>query len=337
MRRFKKAFLPLVVLSMGMAVGCKKKGNENLFEDVVERTDFRSVYGEIGEQVSIDMVTERDGVVFVTVEGREYELGLDFLSMAMVYNTRPAGNFTTAEAVYNEWWRLYMQRWNALAPEVPLYSNQYYDVYNGKIDRLETNPYWGVTDAIISAKVTGDNSVILGSITELSGMFRNAAFGKSSPGAADLAVEGLTSGYSTVYTDMGGVYRWADTDIVRKHTETENEDGTKTFTVEIAKGLTFSDGSPIRVENYLIGVLVGSSKVMKEAGGGDAAGLTLVGYDDFNAYTGEGDIVPFSGVRMLDDYTFSVTVKRNMPIIITPCVTVRLPRSRWHYTGAGMR
>ena len=49
---------------------------------------------------------------------------------------------------------------------------------------------------------------------------------------------------------------------------------------------------------------------MKEAGGGDAAGLTLVGYDDFNAYTGEGDIVPFSGVRMLDDYTFSVTVKK---------------------------
>ena len=310
MRRFGKTFLPFIALSMGMAVGCKKKGNENLFEDVIERTDFRSVYGEIGDKVTIDMVTEKDGVAFVTVEGREYELGLDFLSMAMVYNTRPAGDFTTAEAVYNEWWRLYMERWNALVPEVPLYSNQYYDVYNGKIDRLETNPYWGVTDAIISAKVTGDNSVILGSITELSGMFRNAAFGKSSPGAADLAIEGLTSGYSTVYTDMGGVYRWADTDIVRKHTETENEDGTKTFTVEIAQGLTFSDGSPIRAENYLIGVLVGSSKVMKEAGGGDAAGLTLVGYDDFNAYTGEGDIVPFSGVRMLDEYTFSVTVKK---------------------------
>ncbi len=302
--------MTVAFLATCMAVGCKKKKDEVLFEDVVTRTDFRSVYGEIGDRVTIDMVTEKDGIAYATVDGKEYELGLDFLSMAMVYNTRPVGAFDSAEAVYNEWWRLYIQRWNYLAPEVPLYSNQFYDVYNGKIDRLDTNPYWSVTDAIISARVTGENSVILGSNTELSGMFRNSAFGKATPSAADLAIEGLTSGYSTVNTDMGGVYRWADEKIVRSHTETENEDGTKTFTVEIAKDLTFSDGSPIRAENYLIGVLVGSSKVMKEAGGGESAGLTLVGYENFNAYTGEGDVVPFAGVRLLDDYTFSVTVKK---------------------------
>ncbi|MBO5737300.1 MAG: hypothetical protein J6S04_05785, partial [Clostridia bacterium] len=309
----RKGKILLVAVSLLMActaVSCKKNKDEVRFEDVVTRTDFRSVYGEIGGQVTIDMVTERGGLAYATVDGKEYELGLDFLSMAMVYNTRPVGTFTTAEAVYNEWWRLYIQRWNYLVPEVPLYSNQFYDVYNGKIDRLNTNPYWSVTDAIIGARVTGENSVILGSNSELSGMFRNSGFGKSSPGAADLAVEELVSGYSTVNTDMGGVYRWADTEIVRRHAEEENEDGTKTFTVEIAKDLRFSDGSPIRAENYLVGVLIGSSKVMKEAGGGDAAGLTLVGYEDFNAYTGEGDVVPFAGVRLLDDYTFSVTVKK---------------------------
>ena len=31
----------------------------------------------------------------------------------------------TEEDVYNEWWKLYIQRWNKLVPEVPLYSNQY--------------------------------------------------------------------------------------------------------------------------------------------------------------------------------------------------------------------
>ena len=201
----------------------------------MERTDFRSVYGEIGRLVTIDMVTERDGLAFATVDGKEYELGLDFLSMAMVYNTRPVGGFSTAEEVYNEWWRLYIQRWNYLAPEVPLYSNQYYDVYNAKINLLDTNPYWSVTDAIVGASVTGDNSVILGSITELSGMFRMSSFGKSNPGAADLAIETLTSGYSTVHSDKSGVYRWADESIVRRHAETENEDDTKTFTVEIAR------------------------------------------------------------------------------------------------------
>ena len=310
MRKVEKK-LTAILLSMASIslVACKKGTDGALFDDVVERTDFRSVYGELGKDITVDMVTERDGLAYVTVEGKEYELGMDFLSMAMVYNTRPVGRFTTSEEVYNEWWRLYMQRWNYLAPEVPLYSNQYYDVYNAKIDRLNTNPYWGVADAIISARVTGDNSVILGSNTELSGMFRMASFGKSTPGAADLAVENLTSGYSTVNTDMGGVYRWANENIVRRHTETDNEDGTKTFTVEIADDLTFSDGSAIKAENYLIGVLVGSSAVMKEAGGGDAAGLTLAGYEAFNGYTGEGEPVPFAGVRLLSDYTFSVTVK----------------------------
>ena len=312
MRKFGKIFTAFIALSTASIsfVGCKKNADEDLLGDVVERTDFRSVYSQIGEQVTVDKVTEKDGFAYVTVNGKEYELGLDFLSMAMVYNTRPAGDFATAEEVYNEWWRLYIQRWNALVPEVPLYSNQYYDVYNAKIDRLETNPYWNVTSAIVGARVTGDSSVILGSNTELSGMFRNSAFGKSAPGAADLAIETLTTGYSTVNADMGGVYRWAGEEIVRRHTETENADGTKTFTVEIAKDLTFSNGAPIKAENYLIGVLVGSSKVMKEAGGGDASGLTLVGYEDFNAYAGEGDPVPFKGVRLLDDYTFSVTVKK---------------------------
>ena len=311
MRKFGKIFRAFIALTAGVSlVGCKKNTDEGLLGDVVERTDFRSVYSQIGGQVTVDKVTERGGFAYVTVDGKEYELGLDFLSMAMVYNTRPVGDFTTAEEVYNEWWRLYIQRWNALAPEVPLYSNQYYDVYNAKIDRLETNPYWSVTNAIVGARVKGESSVILGSNTELSGMFRNSGFGKSAPGAADLAIETLTTGYSTVNADMGGVYRWAGEEIVHRHTETENADGTKTFTVEIAKDLTFSNGAPIKAENYLIGVLVGSSKVMKEAGGGDAAGLTLVGYEDFNAYAGEGDPVPFKGVRLLDDYTFSVTVKK---------------------------
>ncbi len=289
--------------------GCKPSMDGDVLNDVVTRTEYTSVYQAIGKRVTIDMVEERDGLAYVTVDGKEYELGMDFLSMAMVYNVTPVGAFAKEEEVYNEWWRLYLQRWNQLAPEVPLYSNQYYDIYNAKIDRLETNPYWDVTDAVVGAKVTGESSVILGSHTELSGSFRNASFGKSSPGSADLDIENLTSGYSTVVTDMGGRYVWAGKDILQEHREEINADGTKTYTMRIAEDLTFSDGSPIKAENYLIALLVGSGKVMKEAGGGEAAGLTLTGYEQFNAYEGEGDPIPFSGARLLDDYTFSVTVK----------------------------
>ena len=301
----------LALLTTASFAACKSNNDDDLWTDVVERPDYRSVYSEIGSRVTIDMVTEQNGAAYVTLDGRTYELGMDFLSMAMVYNTKPVGEYATAEEVYNEWWRLYIQRWNLLAPEVPLYSNQYYDIYNAKIDKLETNPYWSVSDAIINAKVvSGENAVILGSNTELSGVFRSSGFGKSAPGAADLAVETLTSGYSTVITDMGGTYQWAGPQILREHDERLNEDGTKTFTIKIREDLTFSDGSPIRAENYLVGLLVGSSKVMREAGGGEAAGLTVVGYEEFNVYTGEGDPVPFSGVRLIDPYTFSVTVKK---------------------------
>ncbi|MBQ7323776.1 MAG: hypothetical protein IJW96_04360 [Clostridia bacterium] len=308
----KKIKIVGLLLALGVLpfCGCRKKEENDLWNDVQTRSDYTSVYSKIGNQVTIDMVEERDGLAYVTVEGKEYELGMDFLSMAMVYNVAPRGAFNDEESVYNEWWRLYMQRWNALVPEVPLYSNQYYDIYNAKIDKLETNPYWKVSDAIISAKVTGESSVILGSNTELSGSFRYASFGKSVPGAADLAIEELTSGYSTVVTDMGGTFAWAGQDILKSHNEQMNEDGTKTFTFTLAEDLTFSDGSPIRAENYLIGLLAGSSKVMREAGGNDAVGLSLVGYEAFHAYEGEGEPVPFAGVRLLDTYTFSVTVNK---------------------------
>ncbi len=291
---------------------CAARVNDGAFlDDVITRENFDSVYGKIGRRVQISDVWEDEkGLAHVQVDGTDYELGMDFLSMAMVYNAKPSGKFLTATDAYNEWWRLYMQRWNYLVPEVPLYSNQYYDVYNGKIEKLETSPYWGVEDAIVGARVlSGDNSVILGSNTDLTGLFRNAAFGKSVAGAADLDIERLTSGYSTVITDMGGSFAWADTQILRKHEDEMNGDGTRTFTLTIADGLVFSDGTPIKAENYIAALLAGSTPIMREAGGSDAAGLTVVGYDEFKSYDGTGEEIPFSGVRLLDEYTFSVTVK----------------------------
>ncbi len=313
MRKDYFAAIALASLPLFALAGCKgcQKNTADVFDDIVERESYQSLYEVYGAGVTVDQVREgEDGRAYATFEGKEYELGMDFLSMAMVYNARPAGKFTTAEAAYNEWWRLYMQRWNYLAPEVPLYSNQYYDIYNGKIDALKTSPYWGVASAIVGAKVlSGENAVILGSHSELSGSFRNAAFGRSSAGSADLDIQNLTSGYSTVVTDERGAYAWAGEEVLVAHAENVNEDGSKTYTLELAKDLTFSDGSPIRAENYLVELLAGSSKVMKAAGGGEAAGLALVGYEAFNAYEGEGAPVPFSGVRLLNDYAFSVTVK----------------------------
>ena len=49
---------------------CKKGTDDTLLNDVVERTNFRSVYAEIGNKVTIADVTERDGIAYVTVDGK---------------------------------------------------------------------------------------------------------------------------------------------------------------------------------------------------------------------------------------------------------------------------
>ena len=74
------------------------------------------------------------------------KLGMDYLSMAMVYDA-------TTEEEYNTWWKAYIERWNYLMPDIPLYSNYYYDVYNSKIENYKTGPFWNTMQAITYASI----------------------------------------------------------------------------------------------------------------------------------------------------------------------------------------
>ena len=314
----------VMIMVLGMFAGCGNKAESAApaapaaveyqdidLADAVMHEDYTSVYEMIGSKVTIDMVTEDPdtGLATVEVDGKTYELGMDFLSMAMVYNCAPAGDFETAEDVYNEWWKLYIQRWNYLVPEVPLYSNQYFDLYNAKIENFVTSPYWSPRHAIIAANVKeGEaNSVILGSITELSGAFRNSAWGKSSPGSSDQDIELLTTGHATAYSNFDGAYQWNYTALAEEPVSVKNEDGTLTYTIKINEGLVFSDGSAINAKNYIASFLANSTEVAVAAGGTGNSGMQIEGYEEFKAYTGEGDKVYFKGVQLIDDYTFALT------------------------------
>jgi len=320
-----------LVMVLGLLAGCQPsdqgttQGKEVVIQpydpaDVVEHKDYTSVYDMIGSEVTIDMVTEDEetGLATITYEGKTYEAGMDFLSMAMVYNCTPAGEYKTEEEVYNQWWKLYIQRWNYLAPEVPLYSNIYYDIYNAKIQNFVTTPYWSPASAIIAATIKAGetNSVILGSSTDLSGAFRNSSWGKSSPGSADLDIEELTSGHGTVMTGKDGAMMWNMKALAETPTSKVNEDGTLTYTIKIKNDLKFSDGSAITAKNYIVSILANSTAVGVAAGGSGTSGQILVGFDEFKAYDGtnagtevEGVTASktFKGVQLLDDYTFAVT------------------------------
>ena len=98
--------------------------------------DYISLYKQFGKEVTIADVEEDPdtGFAYITKDGVKYELGLDFLTMAMVYNVDvpEGGDWATADDVYATWWKLYIQRWNYLMPEIPLYSNEYYDLYRSR-------------------------------------------------------------------------------------------------------------------------------------------------------------------------------------------------------------
>jgi ABC-type transport system substrate-binding protein len=279
--------------------------------------DYESLYDYCGKDITIADVREDEetGFGYITVDGVEHELGLDFLTMAMVYNTTPAGEYETEDDVYAAWWRLYITRWNYLLPEVPLYSNEYYDLYNAQIKGVQehpTNPFWGPAAAVIDwSSEKADNSIILGSSTELSGQFRVPAFGKSSPGSSDNDVANLVTGLETVSTTKEGGYEWNDT-VVKAHEETINEDGSLTYTITIYDDLKLSDGSAVNAKNYLAAAMAGATPVYTEAASRESSYRTVKGWKgEYQLYTGPGSEAGtkvFSGLRLLDDYTFSVTI-----------------------------
>lgn len=281
--------------------------------------DYVSLYSEFGKQVTIDMVVEdtATGNAYVELNGTMYTLGLDFLSRAMVYNTAvPAGGiWETEDDVYATWWKLYIQRWNNLLPEIPLYSNEYYDLYNAQIKGVQeypTNPYWSPAAALIDWTSEKNDTIILGNSTDLSGKFRYSTFGGNNPGAADLDVENLIVGLETISTTKEGGYMVNPT-VVKEMVETDNEDGSKTYTITLHDDLKFSDGSPVTAKNYVVSTMVFSTPVAAQAAGKDhMAAKSIVGFKTFNAYDGTNAgaeaTKELSGLRLIDELTFSVTI-----------------------------
>lgn len=73
---------------------------------------------------------------------------LDKLSMDMVYGVE-AGD----DDAYLEIWQNFIQRWNYLLPEVPLYSNIYVSVFPDWLEGYDQSSYWDFAQAILYADI----------------------------------------------------------------------------------------------------------------------------------------------------------------------------------------
>ena len=172
---------------------------------------------------------------------------------------------------------------------------------------------------------------IIGNSTELSGDFIFTGLGKSSAGASDQDVQGLTNGYGTMEINKAGSYVWNET-AVKSHKEEETGKGTYLITVEINPGLKMSGGTEVKAVNYLAYILAMASPVGK-AFVKNTTGQTFVGYESYILFDGTNDgqevkedvldeegkptgeqktlgtaSKVFAGVRLLGEYKFSLEI-----------------------------
>ncbi|BCN30172.1 ABC transporter substrate-binding protein [Anaeromicropila herbilytica] len=155
-----------------------------------------------------------------------------------------------------------------------------------------------------TAKASGQ--LIIGDITDLTGDFMSGW----TSGASDMRVRELIgtygyNGYSTIALAKDGTFVQNKT-VLKDFKSEDNSDGTKTFTMTINDGLTWNDGTAITAKDYVFSILLTSSKQWGELEADTTSGNYIAGYDDFN----KGTTKEFTGVHLLSDNQFSITVKK---------------------------
>ena len=146
------------------------------------------------------------------------------------------------------------------------------------------------------------HQLIYGTSTEISGDF-SASDSWFSNNATDAKIRRLTDDCTTVVMNKEGAYIVNETVASDVHGEM-NDDGTKTYTVQIKDGLVFNNGEPITIEDFVWLTAFGCSPVATELGAKVTSYLQIVGGQEY--YDGTASTI--KGLRILDDHTMSVQI-----------------------------
>ena len=141
----------------------------------------------------------------------------------------------------------------------------------------------------------------VGNSTKVSGSFFTTQFGNNT---SDIDVRCMLHGYNPIVW-MNQLEFTTDPMVVDSLESADTRVG-RTYTICIVDGLTYNDGvTPVTAEDYVFSYLLLTSPQFAALGANTGAYAHVVGYEAFSA--GETDV--FSGVRLIDERTFSVTVK----------------------------
>lgn len=114
----------------------------------------------------------------------------------------------------------------------------------------------------------------------------------------------LMYGYPIADYNREHVLDW-DPVVVKEHEVIKNDDGSKTYRIVLNENLKWSDGKPITAKDYVFNLLLHSCPEFAACEGDATYGWALVGYDEHV----QGQAKEFSGVRLLGEYEYSMTIK----------------------------
>ncbi len=144
-----------------------------------------------------------------------------------------------------------------------------------------------------------ETQVILGSTTQVNADF----FDGWTNSATNAYLKGMMGGYETVAWTREGRFE-VNPVAITSFDAKDNADGTKTYTFHLANNLTYNDGHPITANDYVFNILYAASPQAVEIGASYGTGPEYVGYDDYHS----GKVDYFAGIRILSDYSFSITI-----------------------------
>ena len=130
-------------------------------------------------------------------------------------------------------------------------------------------------------KQTSDDTLVVGAVQEFNGDFLQGWTNNSMDVKARryMGIEG-NNGYGTVVQDESG--QWINNMTVLKEEPqiVKNEDGSETTTYKIKEDLKWSDGTPIKADDYLFGSLLHTYPSYQLVSGSTSIGDDpLVGYE----------------------------------------------------------
>ena len=141
--------------------------------------------------------------------------------------------------------------------------------------------------------------LVVGSTTKLSGSFFTSMWGNNT---ADIDVRAMIHGYNTVAAADALTYIVNPT--VAQVTMEVLLNGNHEYVFTVAENLRYSDGTQITAKDYVFSILLAASPQIAQLGGEEGAAGAIVGYADYH----EGRSGALSGVRLLSDYQFAITI-----------------------------